>query len=69
MEIEKHFHNKGTFRSAKHHTPFVLVAKATHHGAIKEFNDGFFEDMLPMHYVVSAGKQYGHPSMEYFLNH
>lgn len=40
----------------------ALVAKATHHGALKAFHEGFFKHLSPAYYVVSAGKEYGHPS-------
>ena len=56
-KIEESFRAEGFFKADA-----TLVMKGTHHGAFNAFDPQFFEQMKPQNYVVSAGKEYGHPS-------
>ena len=60
--IERFFASQNFFGEDTQFPVGTLVAKATHHGALNQFNEEFYKAMSPQNYVVSAGKQYGHPS-------
>ena len=60
MKKEKYFHEK-KFLDANSDNG-ALVLKGTHHGAFNAFNADLFRQMKPRNYVVSAGREFGHPS-------
>ena len=60
-DLEQYFEKQGAF-DLKASMKRSLVAKATHHGAIKAFNERLFWQMMPNNYIISAGDKFGHPS-------
>ena len=60
--IEQVFADTEVFHYDNENKIGTLAAKATHHGALTAFNQDFFKELSPEKYIVSAGKQYGHPS-------
>ena len=63
-EIEKHFYKTKFLETDADNG--TLVTKGTHHGAFNAFNADLFQQMRPHNYVVSAGREYGHPSKCFF---